>query len=416
MSKRRALIVGGSLGGLLAAHLLRSIGWDAVMFERNAEELASRGVGIGTHPQLVAVIRRIGIPFDETMGSRPSKVICLDRSGRIIFEEPTTRTMSGWGRIYRALRDRLPDECYRLGRELVRVEQDAGGVGAVFADGLRERGDLLVGADGFRSTVREQFLPDLKPKYAGYVAWRGMLDENEVPRDIWEEIFELYAFCLPEGEQMLAYAMPGRNNETQVGKRSYTIVWYHPVHPNVLADMCTDATGRHHGDSIPPPLIRPDVIAAIKATAHAVIAPQLARIFERTQPFFNAIFDLESPQIVFGRVALLGDAAFVARPHVGAGVTKAALDAASLADALKAAGGDLAGGLAQYQREQQPFGSEIVALGRAQGAYLSGQIKPREQRTASELTRDIFDVVLAHSNRSDQMRGIVARRGLDAHL
>ena len=416
MSKRRALIGGGSLGGLLSAHLLRSIGWDAVVFERNAEELASRGVGIGTHPQLVAVIRRIGIPFDETMGSRPTKVVCLDRGGKIIFEEPTTRTMSGWGRIYRALRDRLPDDCYHLGMELVRVEQDADGVSAVFADGSHERGDLLVGADGFRSTVREQFLPELKPQYAGYVAWRGMLDESEVPRDIWEEIFELYAFCLPEGEQMLAYAMPGRNNETQVGRRSYTIVWYHPVHPDVLADMCTDATGRHHGDAIPPPLIRPDVIAAIKATAHAVIAPQLARIFERTQPFFNAIFDLESPQIVFGRVALLGDAAFVARPHVGAGVTKAALDAASLADALKAADGNVGAGLAQYQREQQPFGSEIVALGRAQGAYLSGQIKPREQRTTSELTRDIVDVVLAHSNRSDQMHGIVARRGLDAHL
>jgi len=416
MSKRRALIVGGSLGGIFAAHLLRSVGWDAVVFEKNAEELASRGVGIGTHPQLIAVMRRIGIDFDETMGTRPQKVVCLDRSGKIILERPTVRTMSGWGRLYRALRDRLPDESYRLAMELTRVEQDAGGVTAVFADGSRERGDLLVGADGFRSTVREQFLPDLKPRYAGYVAWRGMLDESDVPRDIWEEIFELYSFCLPEGEQMLAYAMPGRNNETQVGRRSYTIVWYHPTHPDALADLCTDASGRHHGIAIPPPLIRPEVIAGIKATARALVAPQLAEIFSRTQPFFNAIFDLESQQIVFGRVALLGDAAFVARPHVGAGVTKAALDGACLADALKIAGGDIAAGLAQYQREQQPFGSEIVALGRAQGAYLSAQIKPREQRTEAELHRDIDDVILAHSNRSDQVRGIVTRRGLDAHF
>ncbi len=416
MSRRRALIIGGSLGGIFAAHLLRSVGWDAVVFERNAEELASRGVGIGTHPQLIAVMRRIGIHFDETMGTRPQKVICLDRSGRIVLERPTVRTMSGWGRLYRALRDPLPDGSYRLGMELAHVEQDADGVTAVFADGSRERSDLLVGADGFRSTVREQFLPDLKPRYAGYVAWRGMLDEKDVPRDIWEEIFELYSFCLPEGEQMLAYAMPGRNNETQVGRRSYTIVWYHPCHPDVLADICTDASGRHHGISIPPPLIRPDVIAGIKATARAVIAPQLAEIFSRTQPFFNAIFDLESPQIVFGRVALLGDAAFVARPHVGAGVTKAALDGACLADAIKAAGDDVTAGLAQYQREQKPFGTEIVALGRQQGTYLSAQIKPREQRTPAELHRDIDDVILAHSNRSDQVRGIVAKRGLDAHF
>ncbi len=65
---RRALVIGGSLGGLIAAHLLRSTGWDAVVFERNDEELASRGVGLGTHPQLIAMLRRAGIAFDETMG------------------------------------------------------------------------------------------------------------------------------------------------------------------------------------------------------------------------------------------------------------------------------------------------------------------------------------------------------------
>ena len=136
--------------------------------------------------------------------------------------------------------------------------------------------------------------------------------------------------------------------------------------------------------SIPPPLIRPEVTAAIKATARALVAPQVAEIFARTaQPFFQPIFDLASPQTVFGRVALLGDAAFVARPHVGAGVTKAALDAASLADAVKAEG--LAAGLLRYQREQQPFGSGLVALGREEGAYLSAQLKPREQRNEAEL-------------------------------
>src|SRR5271166_2561485 len=116
MTLPRALVIGGSLGGLLAAHLLRSTGWDAVVFERNAEELTSRGVGLGTHPQLIAVLRRAGIDFDETMGIMVPKVICLDRDGKIIVAQPTARVMSGWSRLHRALRDAMPAATYRLGR------------------------------------------------------------------------------------------------------------------------------------------------------------------------------------------------------------------------------------------------------------------------------------------------------------
>src|ERR1700741_4570868 len=133
MSKR-ALVVGGSLGGLIAAHLLRTAGWDAVVFERNAEELASRGVGLGTHPQLIAILKRAGIDFDESMGIKPPRAVCVDRLGQIVFEQPTARTLSGWSRLYRALLDALPAGSYRLGKQLTRVEQDAAGVTAIFAD------------------------------------------------------------------------------------------------------------------------------------------------------------------------------------------------------------------------------------------------------------------------------------------
>jgi len=406
MASRRALVIGGSLGGLLAAHLLRSTGWDVVVFERNAEDLTGRGAGLSTHPQLIEVLQRVGIDFDESMGVKVDSLLCLDRHGRTFLEAKTTRTMSSWGRLYRSLRDPLPPGSYRLGMALARVEQDAGGVTAIFADGARATGDLLVGADGGRSTVREQFLPELEPAYAGYVAWRAMLDEQDVPPEIRAEIFERYTFCLPEGELFLAYPVPGRNNETQPGRRAYNIVWYRPTDPEkTLPDLCTDVTGKCHGTSIPPPLIRPDVTAAIKATARALVAPQVAEIFARTpQPFFQPIADLASPNIAFGRVALVGDAAFVARPHVGAGVTKAALDAASLADAV---GGDVATGLLRYQREQKPFGSGLVALGRQEGAYLSAQLKPREERSTAELTRDVNDVLIAHNSRTESLRQVL---------
>ena len=402
MAKQRALIIGGSVGGLFAANLLRSIGWEAVIFERNPEELTGRGAGISTHPQLHEVTRRLGIPFDDAMGIRIDTVIFLDHDGREYDRRPTARVMSSWGRVFRSLRDLVPPENYRLDKSLVRVEQNADGVTAVFADGARERGDLLVGADGGRSTVREQFLPAAKPDYAGYVAWRAMLDERDVPPAVHAEIFSRYTYCLPPGDLFLGYPVPGRNNETEPGKRAYNIVWYRPTHPDRLADLCTDATGRNHGTSIAPPLIRPDVVDWIRAETRALVAPQVAEIFERDpRPFFQPIFDLDTPQIVFGRVALLGDAAFLMRPHPGAGTTKAALDAAYLADSIAENG--LKQGLALYQRVQGAFGSGVVQQSRRDGAYLTDQLKPRDQRKNKDLSWGVDHLMRDHDSRSAEV-------------
>ena len=402
MAKQRALVIGGSVGGLFAANLMRSIGWDADVFERNPEELTGRGAGISTHPQLHDVTRRLGVPFDDSMGIHIDTVIFLDHDGRAYDRRPTVRLMSSWGRVFRSLRDLIPENRYHLDKNLVGIEQDGGGVTAIFADGTRERGDILIGADGGRSTVREQFLPDEKPSYAGYVAWRAMLDEREVPRAIHAELFEQYVYCLPPGELFLGYPVPGRNNETEPGKRAYNIVWYRPTTPERLADLCIDATGRSHGASIPPPLIRPDVVAWIRAQTRELVAPQMTEIFARDpRPFFQPIFDLDTSRIVFGRVALLGDAAFLMRPHPGAGTTKGAVDAATLADAIAAHGVEK--GLALYQRRQGAFGSGIVQQGRRDGSYLSDQLKPREQRANKDLSWAVDDLMRDHENRSPQV-------------
>ena len=137
MAARCALVIGGSLGGLFAAHLLRSAGWDVVIFERNPEDLAGRGAGLSTHPQLIDILRRLGIDFDESMGVKLGTFIFLDRSGKTYLEAKTARTMSSWGRLYRALRDPWPSQSYRLGMSLLHVEQDSTRVAAIFADGSR---------------------------------------------------------------------------------------------------------------------------------------------------------------------------------------------------------------------------------------------------------------------------------------
>jgi len=382
--KRRALIIGGSLGGLFAAHLLRATGWGVEVYERIGDDLAGRGAGLGTHDALIAVMRRIGLDVETPLGVATSAYICLDRDGGILHEMKLSRMMSAWSRLYRPLRDAFRSENYHSGWTLERVETGDGGATAVFADGTRIDGDLLIGADGVRSTVRNQFLPEVKPQYAGYIAWRALLPESELTASGRKILFAL-TFCIPEGETLISYPVPARDGDIRPGHRDYNIVWYRPIANEALADLNTDATGLRH-EQIPPPLIRPDVIDAAKADARAQLAPAIAEMFCRSQPFFQPIYDLTSPRMAFGRALLLGDAAFVARPHVGAGVTKAALDAACLADALTT-NADIDQALAYYDAERRSFGDWIVARGRELGACIGVDGMPARSRMVERMSR-----------------------------
>jgi 2-polyprenyl-6-methoxyphenol hydroxylase-like FAD-dependent oxidoreductase len=387
MARQRALIVGGSVGGLFAAHLLRAHGWDVAVFERSGGALADRGASIGTRAELFDILCSIGIALDPSAGVAVTSRICLDRSGALLGEVPVQSTNSAWDRIYRPLRDALPDDSYRAATRVEHIEQDTDGVTAILADGTGERGDLLIAADGIHSTIRAQLAPEVMPRYAGYVAWRGVIEESEMTAAEHALLFGRMCFSLPEGELLLALGMPGRDADMRPGHRRYYWIWFRPADEALgLRALCTDSSGRCHGSSIPPHLVRGDVIRDLQHAAEARFALPLATIIRRTrQPYPHGIFDVEAPRLAFGRVVLLGDSAFVARPHVGAGITKAALDAKGLVEAL-AAGPDLAAALARYDRERRAFGGALVARARHLGAYLEAEAK---QRGGTARTPDI---------------------------
>jgi 2-polyprenyl-6-methoxyphenol hydroxylase-like FAD-dependent oxidoreductase len=388
---KHALVIGGSLGGLFAASLLRRIGWTTTVFERSKEALASRGAGLGTTRELAETMRRAGARLDVSMAVEMSGYVWLDAAGRTVHAHPRPNSSSTWSRVYLPLRQTLPDEDYRSGIALERVEQKGERVIAHFAGGTTAEGDLLVAADGNQSTVRRQLMPAVEPRYAGYVAWRGIMEERDLPASIQRDLFDKIAFSFPEGEMSLAMPVPGHGDDTRPGHRRYYFIWYRPADAAALRDLCTDANGVHHPMSIPPPLIRADVIARTKDEAGALFAPDLAAVIRHTpQPLLQAITDLESPRLVMGRVVLIGDAAFVARPHVAAGVSKAALDAAALADALAEAAGPsgIDAALARYERERLRFGTDIVAHGRKLGTRLDGVKKPPAEWTGADAYRD----------------------------
>ena len=177
----RALIIGGSVGGLFAANLLRSIGWDADIFERARGDLSTRGAGIGASHELLGVMQRIGALFDSSAGIANTSYVWMQPDGGIAYEHKRSNISSAWQRVYQSLQRVTPEAIYQQGRNLRAVEQDKDSVTAIFDDGSRETGDLLVACDGMLSTVRAQYLPDVAPRYANYVAWRGIAEERDIP-------------------------------------------------------------------------------------------------------------------------------------------------------------------------------------------------------------------------------------------
>ena len=377
----RALVIGGSLGGLLCANLLARAGWDVEVFEQASEELAGRGAGIISHPELFQALQVIGVPLDDSYGVDIPLRGTLDRGGAMIARLASQQVFTSWGRLYQLLKAAFPDERYHFGHSLESLAQDASGVNAHFANGSAARGDLLVGADGIRSAVRAQLAPEAKLLYAGYVGWRGLADENAVSPAAHRDLSDKLAFCLPPREMMLCYPVAGFANSTRPGERCLNFVWYRPAdEARELPRLCTDAAGKHHGTSIPPPLIDPEVVAEMRRAADELLAPQIAEIVRLArQPFFQPIFDVESPHMAFGRVALVGDAAFVARPHVGMGVTKGAGDARALADCLGRGNNDVPGALLKYESLRQDFNRAVVARGRELGAWLQGVDTPESR-------------------------------------
>ena len=394
---KKAIVIGGSIGGLFAANLLHRAGWDVHVYEQVAAELESRGAGIVTHPELLDALTEAGVTVDASLGIQVEERITLAADGSRAATSRYPQILTAWGRLFALLSAAFPAERYHGGKALSSFQQDQDSVTVQFTDGDSVTADLLIAADGLRSMVRQTLVANARPQYVGYIAWRGMVEESALSERALQEMFPYFAFGLPEHEQMIAYPVAGKNNIVEPGKRRYNFVWYRPAdEATTLRDMVTDASGKIWPEGIPPPLIQAHHLAEARAAARQVLAPQFAEMIEKTEHlFFQPVFDLESTQLAFGRIALLGDAAFVARPHVGMGVTKAAEDAQALVQAL-AAHDDLATALDHYQTARLAIGKQIIARARGLGAYMQAQISTPHERAMAEKYRSA-EVVMAET-------------------
>lgn len=364
--KRQAIVIGGSLAGLFTGVLLRSIGWQVDIYERTQRTLSSRGGGVVLQADVVEAFDRAGIPH-QNLGVVAKERYYLQRNGTI-QTMPMRQTLTSWNSLYNSLRRHFPDEHYHQGKSLTNFQQNDK-VTALFLDGTQATGDLLIGADGLTSTVRQILLPTYNPMYAGYVGYRGLVYEGELDPETAAIMTERFVFYQFRNSHILQYVIPGENESLVPGERRFNWVWYvNYDQATELPRVLTDNNGKLRDYSIPPGMMANDIEQEMREYAERVLVPPFQKLIAATkEPFVQAILDLGVPNMAFERVALVGDAAFIPRPHTAASVSKAAQNAITLADALVEHDHDVINALNAWELDQLNLGMHLWKRGQNLG-------------------------------------------------
>jgi 2-polyprenyl-6-methoxyphenol hydroxylase-like FAD-dependent oxidoreductase len=312
----RAIIVGGGIGGVTAAHALRRIGIDARVFERAPTlEAIQIGAGLYLWSNSLQALDHIGLAEPVyAIGAPVEKGQFLTWQGKLLGSWAVGdigRMLGGATlgvsrpELHRVLAEPLDDEVLTLGAVCTGFTQDNDGVTAHFADGREERGTILVGADGLMSVVRRQLLGDSSPRHAGYVGCRAIChyDDEAAPHGVMRVFWG-------RGARMVHYRV--------TGGRMY---W--------LALARGHAEGGHRAGGRKAPLLHryagwtPPIEAVIEATDEAAIHE-------------SDIVDRDPvSRWGEGRVTLLGDAAHPMTPNQAQGACQAIEDAVALGNAVK---------------------------------------------------------------------------------
>jgi 2,6-dihydroxypyridine 3-monooxygenase len=364
-SQRHAVVIGGSLGGLTAALLLLDAGFSVAVYERSAE-LADRGAGIVAHPESLRYLVERGIARLEDVSISCANLRYLDRDGGLLQEGPVGYRFTSWFALYERLLERLPPGSMHFSQALHDVSDGADRVTVSLEGGLEASGDLLVCADGISSTARQLLQPSVEPVYAGYIGWRGTVPIADLEPRLRSALAGHITYQLLDAGHTLAYLIPGAR--VGASRAALNWIWYRRLDegPDLTRAM-TDAAGRHHELSVPPGSVAAAVEGELREAAADLLAGDLAALVKATpRPFIQRVVDVEVERMAFGRVCLVGDAAFVARPHAAAGTAKAAADGWSLAAALTCQD-DVPAALRRWEPGQLALGRSLVRRSRRLG-------------------------------------------------
>lgn len=332
-------IVGGSVAGCAAALAVRRAGFEVTVFER-AADLRDRGLGVAmavtTYEDLTtAGYLDPGLPVHRVEDRLWIIAEPGEPTGRVLWRQPAPALAVSWGQLWRALADEMAAD-YRAGDRVVAV-YDNGTV--TTEDGRRHTFDLVVGADGHSSLVREKVSPQSRPQEAGYALWRGIVNEDHLPTWITDLLATAFVTVVFPGGHAIFYLIPSNSG----GRQLFWALYQRPHQPG-------------HADT-----------DEVWETVARFLPPAWAEVCRRSGVrCVHSVRDATAISYVADPFLLVGDAATLPRPHTASGAAKAMLDAKSMEHALRT-GANRAEVLAIYDAERRPAGNQLVETGRRLG-------------------------------------------------
>ena len=395
--KPSATIIGGSMAGLFAATALSKKGWDISVHEKVPVPLSGRGAGIATYDELADLVFK-ATNNNNVLGTTAKSRVSLDINGNIINSYDYPQVYTSWQYLFSILREQISNDDYFMGDDCIKIEQNEDKAIAFFDNGKKKETDLIIVANGIKSELRTYVDNKAYPQYAGYVGWRGVVNEEEISKKSLETLSNYFIVVLPYNQQIASYPIAGEGkNPFKIGERRINWIWYKPVPQNSLQEILLGKSGQQFEDGIPPNEIREEIVNDLFKEAEEKLPPQLVELVKITkQPLIQPIFDLQSIKMKNGRVVTIGDAAFTARPHVGMGVTKAAMDAFTLSEYLEDSSN--LDDLDKWEHGRLKESQFIVNRSRKLGQYLSipndneNLIMPNVQNVLQDTAISLYDI------------------------
>ncbi len=395
--KPSATIIGGSMAGLFAATALSKKGWDISIHEKVPVPLSGRGAGIATYDELADLVFK-ATNNNNVLGTTAKSRVSLDINGKIINSYDYPQVYTSWQYLFSILREQISNDDYFMGDDCIKIKQNEDKAIAFFKNGKKKETDLIIIANGIKSELRTYVDNKAYPQYAGYVGWRGVVNEEEISKNSLKILSNYFIIVLPYNQQIASYPIAGEGrNPFKIGERRINWIWYKPVPQNKLKEILLGKSGQQFEDGIPPNEIREEIVNDLFKEAEEKLPPQLVELVKITkQPLIQPIFDLQSMKMKNGRVITIGDAAFTARPHVGMGVTKAAMDAFTLSEYLEDSSN--LDDLDKWEHSRLKESQFIVNRSRKLGQYLSipknneDLIMPNVQNVLKDTAISLYDM------------------------